>query len=272
MMAPNELDALAVKMRRAQDSTQPLAPLTTQHPGFDLQAAYAVAHRMHTQRLREGERAVGRKIGFTNVNMWPQYGVHQPIWGHVYERTLVRLAAGRSTFSLAGLAEPRIEPEIVFGLRSPPPAGADAATVLACVEWVAPAFEIVQSHFPGWKFQAPDTVADGGLHGALLLGEPVPVASLAAPIDQLAGFTLDLSCDGTLVETGRGAHVLGSPLNALAHLASVLAGQPQLPALAAGEVITTGTVTGAYPIAPGQRWQAQLHGIGLGGVSVEFTT
>jgi len=265
-----QLDALAVTMRRAQDSGQQLAPLTDQQPGFDLASAYAVADRMHAQRLREGERAVGRKIGFTNSNIWPQYNVHQPIWGHVYERTLVRLPAGRGVFSLAGLAEPRIEPEIVFGLRSPPPLGADAAAILACVEWVAPAFEIVQSHFPGWRFQAPDTVADGGLHGALLLGEPVPLEALASPIEQLATFTLDLTCNGKLVETGHGTNVLGSPLNALAHLVGVLAQQPRLPSLAGGEVITTGTVTGAFPIAPGQRWQAQLHGIGLGRVTVEF--
>jgi 2-oxo-3-hexenedioate decarboxylase len=169
------------------------------------------------------------------------------------------------------LAEPRIEPEIVFGLRAAPPVNADAATVLACVEWVAPAFEIVQSHFPGWQFQAPDTVADGGLHGALLLGEPVPVAQLGAAADQLAGFTLELSCNGRPVESGRGTNVLGSPLKALAHLADLLATQPQQPPLRAGEVVTTGTVTAAFPIAPGERWQAQLHGIALAPLGVDFT-
>ena len=271
-MAAPDLDAIAAQVRQAQDAATQMAPLTHQHPGFDLATAYEVARRMHATRVQAGDRPVGRKIGFTNANIWPQYNVHQPIWGHVYARTLVRLAGGVGRFSLAGLAEPRIEPEIVFGLRAAPPAGADAAAVLGCVEWVAPAFEIVQSHFPGWRFEAPDTVADGGLHGALLLGEPVPLAQLGTgAVDALAAFTLDLSCDGHAVETGRGANVLGSPLLALAHLAGVLATQPQQPALQPGEVVTTGTVTAAFPIAPGEHWQAQLHGIALGSLSVEFT-
>lgn len=270
-MSAFDADVLAARMLQAQDSATQLAPLTVQHPGFDLAAAYDVAHRMHLRRIEAGDRPVGRKIGFTNTNIWPQYDVHHPIWGHVYQRTLVRMTDGHTRFGLSRLAEPRIEPEIVFGLRAAPPVGGDEAAMLACVAWVALAFEIVQSHFPGWKFQAPDTVADGGLHGALLLGEPVPVERLPDAAAQLAALTLDLSCDGRLVECGRGANVLGSPLKALAHLAGVLAAQPQLPPLRAGEVVTTGTLTGAFPVAAGQRWSARLHGIALADVAVDFT-
>ena len=44
-----------------------------------------------------------------------------------------------------------------------------------CVEWIAPGFEIVQSHFPDWKFAAADCTAAFGLHGALVVGTPVAV-------------------------------------------------------------------------------------------------
>jgi hypothetical protein len=30
---------------------------------------------------------------------------------------------------------------------------------------VAHGYEIVHTHFPGWKFSAAQAVADGGLHG-----------------------------------------------------------------------------------------------------------
>ncbi len=33
---------------------------------------------------RRGERPIGRKIGFTNRNIWAEYGVYAPIWGDVY--------------------------------------------------------------------------------------------------------------------------------------------------------------------------------------------
>ena len=81
---------------------------------------YAAARALHERRLREGWRAVGRKIGFTNRTLWPLYGVYEPIWGIVYDRTLVRSRDGRATVPLTGLAQPRIEPEICFKLKKAP--------------------------------------------------------------------------------------------------------------------------------------------------------
>jgi 2-oxo-3-hexenedioate decarboxylase len=214
---------------------------------------------------------VGRKIGFTNAGIWPTYGVYAPIWGHMYAHTLVVLAGTHARCRLGRFAEPRIEPEIALRLCRTPVPGAGTAALLACVDQVAHAFEIVQSHFAHWRFQAADTVADGGLHGALLLGPPQPVASLGAdPARALQELTITLWRDGLRIEAGRGAHALGSPLAALAHLVAVLARQPQAAPLAAGEWITTGTVTAAYAVAPGQRWHTTVHGPALPGLEVAF--
>jgi 2-oxo-3-hexenedioate decarboxylase len=268
MLAADRLDAIADEVRAARDQARQLAPISAREPGFDLEAGYAVAARVHRARLAAGAVPRGRKIGFTNAAIWPEYDVHHPIWGWVYEHTL---HASGVHLPLAGLAEPRIEPEIAFGLRATPPAGADTAGLLACVEWVAPAFEIVQSHFPGWKFQAADTIADGGLHGALVLGQKVPVASLGGdPAAVLAGLTVRLTCDGKEIETGRGSNVLGSPLAALAHLVALLANQDSAVQLKPGEVVTTGTVTAAYPVRAGQTWRAEPAGIALDPVEVGF--
>jgi len=57
-------------------------------------------------------------------------------------------------------------------LRSAPPVNASPAEILASIDWIAHGIEIVQSHFPGWKFQAADTIADLALHATLLVGEP----------------------------------------------------------------------------------------------------
>lgn len=206
-----DLDALARQVQAAQDACQQLGPLTAALPGFDLPAAYAVADRIHRVRVTAGAVPRGRKIGFTNANIWPEYDVHHPIWGWMYEHTQVDGANGHAVVPLAGLSEPKIEPEIAFGLRTAPARGADVAQLLECIEWVAPAFEVVQSHFPGWKFRAPDTVADGGLHGRLVVGARVPVASLGPdPAASLSGLTVALDCDGRAVEVGRGSNVLGS--------------------------------------------------------------
>lgn len=269
MLAAERLDAFAEEVRAARDQVRPLAPFSAREPGFDIESGYAVAARLHRARVAAGAVPRGRKIGFTNAAIWPEYDVHHPIWGWVYDNTL---HAGGARLPLAGLAEPRIEPEIAFGLRSTPPAGADTTGLLACIEWVAPAFEIVQSHFPGWKFQAADTIADGGLHGALVLGSRVPIAALGDdPAAVLAGLAVRLTCDGKEIEIGRGSNVLGSPLAALAHLVALLAGQDAEVQLKPGEVVTTGTVTAAYAVRAGQTWRAEPAGIALQPVEVLFT-
>jgi 2-oxo-3-hexenedioate decarboxylase len=55
--------------------------------------------------------------------------------------------------------------------------------------------------------------------------------------------------------------VLGSPLLALAHLIEVLADLPGHPPLAAGELVTTGTLTAALPVEPGQTWTTRVSGL-----------
>ncbi len=148
----------------------------------------------------------------------------------------------------------------------------DPLAILAAVEWVAPGFEIVQSHFPDWKFAAADCTAAFGLHGALVVGEPLRVtdANRALVASRLPGFELTLRRGGTIVDRGIGANVLDSPALALAHLARTLAEFPRLGSLAAGEVITTGTVTDAWPVGAGETWTSDYGTLGVAGLALSF--
>jgi 2-oxo-3-hexenedioate decarboxylase len=94
---------------------------------LDLDGAYRVAAAVRQMREARGEKVVGRKIGFTNRTIWPQYGVYAPIWGYLYDTTVHDLADLRGAFSLAAFAEPLIEPEVVFGLAAAPDARMDEA-------------------------------------------------------------------------------------------------------------------------------------------------
>ncbi|MEO8305843.1 MAG: hydratase [Betaproteobacteria bacterium] len=249
-----------------------VAPFSSRVDGFDLQIAYRVAMEVRAMRTARGEYAVGRKIGFTNRTIWAEYAVWAPIWGYVYDRTVTDIPTGVAQFALDGLAEPRIEPEIVFGLASTPASGMDDAKLLGCLDWVAHGFEIVQSIYPGWKFAAADTVAAFGLHGALLIGAR---HRIAPDSDRwratLNSFEIDLLCDGLVEDRGRAANVLDGPLSALRHLVELLERDPAQPPLAAGETVTTGTLTRALPISPGQTWSTRLRGVALGGLRVRFS-
>lgn len=265
------LSELARQMKRAQDEAQQIEPFSIRVDGFDVASAYDVAYIIHRERLREGAIPVGRKIGFTNPAMWALYGVREPIWAHIYDTTVEHLDNRPATCRINRFVEPKLEPEIVFHFRESPPANGDLAAILASIDWVAHGFEIVQSHFHGWKFQAADTVADWALHGTLLVGVPRPIDGLGPDlVAKLEQFSASLYCNGALREVGTGANVLGSPLRAIAHLVATLQRQPAHQPIRAGELVTTGTITTAQAIDHGDCWHTEVQSIALPGLSVTF--
>src|ERR1700754_3802604 len=135
---------LADELIALYDAAREAPPFTQTHPGLTPEDGYQAASALHRHRLAQGWLPRGRKIGFTNRTIWPRYGVYEPIWGTVYDRTLSYATDHRVDLSLAGLGNPRIEPEICFGLKSPP-GGADPDALLESIDWVAHSIEIVQS-------------------------------------------------------------------------------------------------------------------------------
>jgi 2-oxo-3-hexenedioate decarboxylase len=241
--------------------------------GLDLPSAYALALQVRALRLARGEQPRGYKVGFTNRTIWQRYQVFAPIWGTVWDTGLHR-CDGAAELSLARTCEPRLEPEAVFGMRATPPAGASLEELFRCIEWVAPGFEVVQSHMPDWKFAAPDTVADGGLHAALLVGTPVPVAQIAPDAHaferRMAAARVTLLRGDEAVEEGVGANVLDGPLHALHHFLQALRDCPGAPDLLPGDVVTTGTWTDARPVRAGETWTARFDAP-LASLTVRFT-
>lgn len=266
-----EIEAVAAEALAALDAGLQIAPFTGRLADFDMEKACRVAAVARALRVARGETPIGRKIGFTNPGLWTQYGIDRPIWGDMYAHT-ARPVDASETFVLAALREPQIEPEIVLRLACAPEPGMDERALLDCVAWVAHGFEIVQSIFPGWRFESPDTIAAFGMHGALRFGEPLAVTPQNRDIlfAALTEFTVTLSRNGDAIETGSGANVLGGPLSALRHVVGLLAGDPHNPPIAAGEIVTTGTLTCAYPVAAGETWATLMAGIPLAGLSIRF--
>ena len=238
----------------------------------DLAAAYQTALAVRALRLARGELPRGYKVGFTNRTIWSRYNVFAPIWGLVWNTTLT-LCDGAGRVSLAQTCQPRLEPEAVFGFKATPRPNASLQDLFEALDWVAPGFEIVQSHRPDWKFNAAQAVADGGLHAHLLIGPRIAVSALAQDAEQLhqllAGARMTLSHNGRAVEEGAGGHVLDSPLRALLHFTEALRACPGAVDLVAGDVVTTGTWTDAWPVAAGETWSARFN-VALPALDVRF--
>ena len=142
---------------------------------------------------------------------------------------------------------------------------------MSCIDWVAHGFEIVQSIFPGWKFAPPDAVIVDGHHGALLIGPRHEIGAKAVEwLRTLTSFEIELFCDGKLMDKGHALNVLEGPLSTVRYLMDLLARDPDNPPLAAGEIVSTGTLTRALPVKPGETWTTKLKGIALEDASLRF--
>lgn len=253
------------------DRPRQVAPFSARYPGLTAETGYAAARRLHAHRTAQGWKTAGRKIGFTNRTIWPRYGVYEPIWGTVYDRTLIFAQDNKALVPLAGLVQPRIEPEICFGLKATPPATRDPVALLAAIEWIGHAVEIVQCPFPDWKLQLADSTAANGLHGRLVVGSRVPVEKISGLAAALPFLKVDLFKGDERKDQGIGSNVLGSPLLALSFLVDLMGKQPDAPPLEAGEIISTGTLTDAHPVAPGEVWRTDFHGFAVRGMEIGFT-
>jgi 2-oxo-3-hexenedioate decarboxylase len=221
---------------------------SARYPDLNLDGAYRVAALINNMRAEQHYKPLGRKIGFTNRRMWDEYGVRAPNWGYVYDRTMHDLAV---PLPLAPYTEPKIEPEIMFGLAAAPSPGMDDAALLSCIAWVVHGFEIVQSIFPDWKFSAADSIVADAMHGALLVGPHHDIGSRAGEwLRTLKNFDIELYCNGQLME--------------------LLARDPDNLPLASGEIVSTGTLTRALPVKVGETWTTKLKDIAIEGISLRF--
>ncbi len=140
------------------------------------------------------------------------------------------------------------------------PAAPRAADVAGAIEACAAAIEIVDDRWV--DFAAVDTpalVADDFFNAACVLGVP----RRFDPALDLAAVRGAMSVNGREVGRGTGADALGSPLNALAWLASARGG------LLAGELVLTGSMVQTHWAARGDACAVELEGLGRAEVSFD---
>jgi 2-oxo-3-hexenedioate decarboxylase len=268
----NTVAAIAAEVDAAEREARLIPSVVARHPDFDLDAAYRASAEVHARRVARGRTPVGRKIGFTNRSIWPLYGVGGPMWAYVYADTVIAAKDGLAQVPLAGLVQPRIEPEVCLRIRGPVPATPDPAQVLAACDAYCHSIEIVQSHFDAWRFSLADAAADSACHGRLVIGawRPIPSGALHRLVATLRDAEVSLMRGGQTVEEGRGANALDHPGTALGFLAEVLAERADAPPLAPGEIVSTGTLTDAHPVAVGEIWSTRWRTDLLDGLTVEF--
>lgn len=238
-MTPDDHARAAADLLQAEASGQQIGLLTLRHPEMGMDDAYAVQNAIYSQKLAQGRRVIGWKIGLTSKAMQYALNIDIPDSGILFDDMAFEngavVPAGR-------FIQPRIEAEIAFVMKSPI-GGADVTRqdVLDATDYVAPSIEILDTRIQrsdpatGKARTVFDTISDNAANAGIVLGT-----------ERHAPDAFDLRWVGAITtrgneveETGLGAGVMNDPVESVVWLARRMAQYGQ--SIEAGQVILSGS-------------------------------
>lgn len=219
------------------------------------QTAYRIA-RMVEEEL--GWKVAGWKIAATNEDLQRQLRTDSPIYGRVFA-PLIRQSPASVEYAKQCSPIPEVEYEARLGTDLPP--RAKPYTVEEVTEAVAslhPGIELAECRFVHDAAFPPLTaiLADGAGSGTIVHG---PAIADWRKRD-IAGQEVVLTCNGAVRRKGTAADVLGHPMQPLTWLANELSRIGI--GMKAGQMISTGTLTGMLRPKPGDTYVADFGPLG----------
>jgi len=261
MLTVEVRDELAADLAEAERSRVAIAPLTTTNPDIDVVDAYEIQLINIRQRVAEGARVIGHKVGLSSKAMQEMMGVDEPDYGHLLDEMAVHqdrpVPSGRYLY-------PRVEVEVGFVLADDLPGeGCTEDDVLAATAALAPAIELIDTRITDWKIKLCDTIADNASSAGWVLGE-----ARVSPKDiDIQNIDAVLTRNGEVVAKGRSDAVLGNPVTAVAWLARKVDSFGVR--LKAGDIVLPGSCTKALDANPGDDFVADFDGLGSVHLSFE---
>ena len=253
-------DELAADLAQAERSREPIRPLAAAHPQIDVVDAYEIQLINIRQRVAEGARVVGHKVGLSSLAMQQMMGVDEPDYGHLLDE--MQVFEDRPV-KAAKYLYPRVEVEVGFILADDlPGAGCTEDDVLKATAALVPAIELIDTRITDWKIALCDTIADNASSAGFVLG-----AARVPPTDvEITGIEAVLTRNGEVAARGRSDAVLGNPAVAVAWLARKV--ESFGVRLRAGDIVLPGSCTRAIDARPGDHFVADF--AGLGSVRLSF--
>ncbi|KAF7621144.1 hypothetical protein AFLA_011454 [Aspergillus flavus NRRL3357] len=235
-MQASELHAVSLALRTARNNQTPIEPPTKTWPALD-----AEWFRRNIAKV-----------------MQDAFGLDHPDYGFLLASTSVYEG---TTLNLKQYIKPFVELEPAFILRGPLRGpNCTVADVINAVDYAIPAIEIIDSRVKNWAIDLPDTLADNGSTGSVILGgTPRRLTDLT-----LRDTRGTLRFNDREVMSGNTANILGNPLSATAWLFNRLAAYDI--EFKPGQVIFPGSCLQAVPMEEAGHWTCTFEGWG----TVEF--
>ncbi|GAA1108437.1 2-keto-4-pentenoate hydratase [Nocardiopsis composta] len=245
---------VAAELARARREAGAVPPPVEEWPELDADTAFRIQRHGVAARVADGDRVVGFKLGNIAKAMQNAFGLDQPDYGHLLASTFIPegLTVDRKDY-----IHPFVELEPAFvlrsGLRGP---NLTVADVISATDYVLPSIEIIDSRIADWRIGLPDTIADNGSTGGVVLGA-APHRLDALDLRDMHG---EVAIDGEVLSTGSTGAILGNPVAAIAWLADRLA--PYGIAFRPGDVILPGSCLRAVPLDRPGTVQGRFDGLG----------
>lgn len=223
------------------------------HGKLSLEEAYRVNLAITETKIANGERQAGWKVGVTAKAMQVQQGVHEPVFGVLFESG--RRQSG-VTFAMSDLIRPAFENELCVCMdRTLTGPGVTVADVRRAIHHIQPALEIVERR--GDFKDLPLAMADNAQQKAFVVGAAVPAGALPS---SLGDSWVEVRIDEVLQERASGKEVMGDPAASVAWLANKLAQFGR--SLEAGMVVMSGSFTKQYPLEGPARIESRFDHFG----------
>ncbi len=251
---------LAEHLENAELQARDVTKITDDHPQMDWDDAYAIQDEIRRRKEARGNKTAGLKCGLTSFAKMKQMGVETPVFGFVSDY-MSRPDGG--DIKISELIHPKVEAEICIVTKAPLKGpGCHVAAVMAAVDFVLPAVEVIDSRYRDFKFDLKSVIADNTSSSRFVIG------GRPRDLDELDLRTLGvvLEINGEIKTMAAGAAVMGHPLAAVAMLANHLGARGQ--EIPAGTFVMTGGVTEAVAVKAGDSVNVRFQDIGS--VSMRF--
>ncbi|MEM7292218.1 MAG: 2-oxo-hept-4-ene-1,7-dioate hydratase [Pseudomonadota bacterium] len=265
-MNKRDIKQLAQQLDNAERDVLRVMQTSLDYPDITIEDAYAIQREWVNIKLAEGQKIIGHKIGLTSRAMQKQAEIDEPDFGTLFDA--MQFSDGGEVPATRFLT-PMVEVELAFILGDTLQGeNVTAFDVLSATDYVTPAIEIIDfrnNGVPEGQQQTRtvmDTIADNAANAGIILG-----GRAVAPMEiDMRWASALLYKNGVIEETGVAAGVLNNPVNGIVWLCRKLA--PFGIALAAGQIVLSGSFTRPVPVAPGDT----IHGDygPLGSISCHF--
>jgi len=254
------IEALAAHLESAELEVRDVTKITDDYPQMDWDDAYLIQEEICRRKEARGNRTVGLKAGLTSFAKMKQMGVDVPCFGFVSDY-MARPDGGE--IQMSELIHPKVEAEICIVTKAPLKGpGCHVGAVLAAIDFVLPAVEVIDSRYRDFKFDLKSVVADNTSASRFVVGgrsrhlQDVDLRTLGVVMEK----------NGQIVAMAAGAAVLGQPAAAVAMMANHLGARGQ--EIPAGTFIMTGGVTEAIAVQAGDSVAVRFQDLGT--VSMRF--